>query len=210
MKTVNKKLMAVAVAGVLGLGSVSAMAEDGLSANMAFTNDYTWRGVTQSGNDPATQGGLDYAKGPISVGMWGSSITSGTELDFYGAYNFGPVTVGAIYYYYPTAGGSFYEVNVGGDVGPVSLMASYSPDVGGVSTTYLEAGYSVEVSKGINVDLHVGNGDSYQTASAGNATDYSLGVSGSVAGLDWSAAYVKSDAAADDKGKTVVSISKSM
>jgi len=210
MKTVNKKLLAVAVAGVLGMGSVSAMAADGLSANVGFVNDYTWRGVTQSANDPATQGGLDYAKGPFSVGMWGSSITAGTELDFYGSYNFGPVAVGAIYYYYPTAGGSFYEVNVGGDVGPVSLMASYSPDVGGVSTTYVEASYSLEVSKGVNLDFHVGNGDSYKTASAGNATDYSLGVSGSAAGLDLSLAYVKSDAAADDKGKTVFSVSKSM
>jgi len=210
MKTVNKKLLAVAVAGVLGMGSVSAMAEDGVSANVGFTSDYAWRGVTQSANDPAVQGGFDYTKGAASVGIWGSSITVGPEIDVYGSYSFGPVNVGAIYYYYPTAGGSFYEVNVGGDIGPVSLMASYSPDVGGVSTTYVEAGYSFEMTKGVNLDLHVGNGDSYTTVSGGNATDYSLGVSGAYGGFDMSLAYVKSDASADDKGKTIFAVTKSM
>jgi len=214
MKTVNKKLLAVAVAGVLGMGSVSAMAADGVTANVGFTSDYAWRGVTQSANDPAVQGGFDYAKGAASVGIWGSSINwgPGAEMDFYGSYSFGPVNVGAIYYYYPSAGGSFYEVNVGGDVGPVSLMASYTPDNAGsgVSATYVEASYSLEMTKGVNLDLHVGNGDIYQTASLGNATDYSIGVSGAVSGFDMSLAYVKSDAAADDKGKTIFSVSKSM
>ena len=210
MKTVNKKLMAVAVAGVLGMGSVSAMAEDGVSANVGFTSDYAWRGVTQNNDNPAIQGGFDYAKGPASVGIWGSSLdTNGTEIDLYGAYSFGPVTVGAIYYYYPS-GGSFYEANVGGDIGPVSLMASYSPDVAGSSTTYVEAGYSFEMTKGVSLDLHVGNGDSYTTSSGGNATDYSVGVSGSAAGFDMSLAYVKSDSSSDDKGKTIFAVSKSM
>lgn len=210
MKTINKTLMAVAVAGTLGMGSVSAMAEDGVSANVGFTTNYTWRGVTQSANDPAVQGGFDYTKGAASFGIWGSSITVGPEIDLYGSYSFGPVTVGAIYYYYPTAGGSFYEVNVGGDVGPVSLMASYSPDVGGVSTTYLEAGYSFEMSKGLNLDLHVGSGDSYTNASGGNAVDYSIGVSGSAAGFDWSVAGVSSDGDIGNESKAVVSVSKSM
>lgn len=212
MKTVNKKLLAVAVAGVLGMGSVSAMAEDGVSANVGFVSDYAWRGVTQSSNNPTVQGGFDYAMGAASFGIWGSSLdTGGTETDLYGAYSFGPVTVGAIYYYYGTPG-DFYEVNVGGDLGPVSLMASYTPDNGGsgTSATYLEASYSLEMTKGVNLDVHVGNGDSYQTVSAGNATDYSIGVSGAYGGFDMSLAYVKSDAAADDKGKTIFAVSKSM
>ena len=207
MKTVNKKLLAVAVAGVLGMGSVSAMAEDGVSANVGFTSDYAWRGVTQNNDQPAIQGGFDYAKGPASVGIWGSSLdTNGTEVDLYGAYSFGAVTVGAIYYYYPS-GGSFYEANVGGDLGPVSLMYSYDPDN---KTNYLEAGYSVDIASGVSLDLHVGNGDSYQTASGSNATDYSVGVSGAYKGFDLSLAYVKSDAAADDKSKAIFAVTKSM
>jgi uncharacterized protein (TIGR02001 family) len=207
MKTVNKKLLAVAVAGVLGMGgSVSAMAEDGLSANVGFVSNYVWRGLTASDDKPAIQGGFDYADGEWSVGVWGSSLGvtyPGPEVDLYGSYNFGPVAVGAIYYAYPSQTGSdFYEVNIGGDVGPVSLMASYSPDVGGVSTTYVEAGYSFEMTKGVSLDLHLG---SYTDPTS--IYDYSIGVSGSAGGFDLG---LTATGIQDGDSKAFVSVSKSI
>ena len=202
MKTVNKKLLAVAVAGVLGMSAAAPAAmADGVSANVGFVSDYVWRGVTQNNSNPAIQGGFDYASGDASVGIWGSSISTGAEIDLYGAYSFGPVSVGAIYYYYPEAGGSFYEVNVGGDVGPVSLKASYSPDVGGVATTYVEAGYSFEMTKGVSLDLHAG---SYTDPSL---YDYSIGVSGSAGGFDLG---VTATGLQDGDSKAFVSVSKSI
>ena len=199
MKTVNKKLLAVAVAGVLGMGSVSAMAADGVSANVGFVSDYVWRGDTQSNNKPAVQGGFDYASGPFSVGIWGSSLgntAAGPEVDVYGAYSFGAVSLGAIYYAYPSQTGvDFYEVNLSGDVGPVSLMYSYNPDGG---ADYIEAGYSVEVSKGISLDLHAGKAKDVDA-------DYSVGFSGSYGGFDLGLTY-----ASKTEGTTFVSVSKSM
>ena len=215
MKKLTSSLIA---AGVIAGASMSApvMAE-GPSMNVNITNDYIWRGVTQSGNKAAIQGGLDWEMDKVSFGVWGSSLydsnpaltnpgSGGSEIDLYGAYNFGPVSVGAIYYYYDTAGGSFYEVNAGGDVGPVSLAASYAPDGGAY---YLEGSGSFPVGKA-SLDFHLGYGDSYTTASGGTALDYSVAVSGSAAGLDMALGYWKSDAAADSEGKVFVNIGKSM
>jgi uncharacterized protein (TIGR02001 family) len=204
MKKLTSSLIA---AGVIAGASMSApvMAE-GPSMNVNFTNDYIWRGVTQSGNKAAIQGGLDWEKDKLSWGVWGSSVTAGSEIDVYGSYNFGPVSVGAIYYYYDQAGGSFYEVNAGGDVGPVSLAASYAPDGGAY---YLEGSGSFPVGKA-SIDLHLGYGDSYTTASGGTALDYSVAVSTSAIGLDMALGYWKSDAAADSEGKVFVNIGKSM
>lgn len=201
MKVINKSLLAVAVAGTLGMGSVSVMAEDGVSANMAFVSDYIWRGQSQSNKKAAVQGGIDYAKGDFSFGTWGSSLGStytGAEIDLYASYKAGPVTIGGIYYYYPLAGGNFYEINVGGDLGPVGLMYSYNPDTQG---SYAEASYSLEMTKGVSLDLHAGYGDKNV------GTDYSIGISGSAGGLDLAVV-----GASHDTGGSVafVSVGKSM
>lgn len=186
MKTINKALLAVAVAGTLGMGSVSAVAA-GPSGNVSIVSNYVWRGDSQTGDNPAVQGGLDWEKDKASFGVWGSAVTGGSELDVYGSYNFGPVTVGAIYYYYPGQTGlDFYEVNVGGDVGPVSLMASYNPDSAAASSYYIEAGYSFELSKGVSLDLHAGQAENL-------TADFSIGVSTSAAGLDIGATYASKD-----------------
>lgn len=216
MKNVNKKLMVMAVAGVLGMGSVSAMAADGLSANVSLVSNYLWRGVVQADkeNQMTVQGGFDYTSGPVSFGTWGSSLYgAGTEQDFYGSYAAGPVTVGAIYYYYGTPS-DFYEVNVGGDVGPVSLMASYTPDNAGSGSSayYVEAGYSMPLGSA-SLDLHAGTGTSYTTTSGGAAYDASIGVSGTYGGLDLAAVYSTTSAdpasITGSQGQFAVSASKS-
>ena len=58
-----------------------------VSANVAFTSDYVWRGMTQS-DGPAIQGGFDYeADGGFYAGIWGSNVNfndgAGSELDLY-------------------------------------------------------------------------------------------------------------------------------
>ena len=196
MKTVNKKLLAVAVAGVLGMGAVPAMA-DGLSANVGMVSNYVWRGDSQTNDKAAIQGGFDYAKGPVSIGTWASSLVSGTEIDLYGSYSFGPVTVGLIDYYYTADNSNSYELNIGGDLGPVSLMYSYAPDGG---AWYAEGSYSMEISKGYSLGVHVGTTDASEA-------DYTIGVSTSAGGFDLGlTGYGKQNA---DSG-AFVSVSKSM
>jgi uncharacterized protein (TIGR02001 family) len=83
-----------------------------ISGNVALTTDYTFRGVSQTDESPAIQGGLDLSAGSFYAGTWASNINFGTgganlELDVYGGYKFeaGPVAfdVGVIGYLYPGA-----------------------------------------------------------------------------------------------------------
>ena len=57
----------------------TAMAEGEWSGNVAMTSDYTWRGVSQSNEDPAIQGGFDYANGLFYAGTWASNVDFGDD-----------------------------------------------------------------------------------------------------------------------------------
>ena len=64
-------LAALAVHGV-------ALAEDGspFSANVGFTTDYIFRGISQTSGNPAVQGGIDYAHASgLYAGVWGSNVS---------------------------------------------------------------------------------------------------------------------------------------
>ena len=105
-----------------GLISVPAFAADApasphtLTGNIALTSDYVFRGVSQSQNGPAIQGGFDYSHASgFYLGTWGSNVdwvsaggyktNSSMEIDLYGGYKgaMGDIgyDVGAITYYYP-------------------------------------------------------------------------------------------------------------
>lgn len=83
-----------------------------VSANVALTTDYRFRGVSLSAGDPAVQGGVDVAhESGFYVGTWASSIDGGPaygelEFDIYGGWS-GEVSdgvtldVGLLYYLYP-------------------------------------------------------------------------------------------------------------
>ena len=81
--------LAVTLAGALATPAVAQDAEDALpegwsvSANLAFTTDYRWRGVSFSDGDFAVQGGFDLAhENGFYAGVWASSIeTYGGILD---------------------------------------------------------------------------------------------------------------------------------
>lgn len=101
-----KKLMGLAVlagATISGVGAANAE----VSANIALTTDYVFRGISLSGNDPAIQGGFDYSHGIFYAGVWGSSLSEGMELDLYAGVTptTGPVEwdLGVIGYFYPGA-----------------------------------------------------------------------------------------------------------
>src|SRR5262245_21693431 len=80
------------------------------SGSVSYTTDYVFRGISQSGNEGAVQGGLELSCGKFYVGVAGSSVAAyvngfGSEVDIYGGYKttFGrfAVDVGFIYYTYP-------------------------------------------------------------------------------------------------------------
>ncbi len=78
-------VLATAVAAVLTSGVAAAE----LSGNAAFTSNYIWRGVTQTTDQAAGQGGVDWGFGSgFYVGTWVSNVDfsglgDGYEMDVY-------------------------------------------------------------------------------------------------------------------------------
>jgi uncharacterized protein (TIGR02001 family) len=83
------------------------------TGNLSLTSNYVFRGISQTFDDPAIQGGFDYAHASgFYLGTWASNVSSASynnasmELDFYGGYN-GKINddfsynVGLVQYYYP-------------------------------------------------------------------------------------------------------------
>ena len=126
----NKKIVTAAVAAAMMAGVGVAQAAE-VSGNVALTSDYKFRGISQSDESAAIQGGFDVAFEPgFYIGTWGSSVdfdcndidvpdghpeVSGAcsgldgslELDGYAGWS-GPIgdtdfgiDVGYIYYAYP-------------------------------------------------------------------------------------------------------------
>jgi uncharacterized protein (TIGR02001 family) len=101
------------------------------TANLTLTNDYRYRGISQSNFRPAIQGGFDYAHSSgFYIGNWNSSISwisdsasaagnsasAPIEMDFYGGYKYEwskgfTADVGILQYYYPTTNLSAFAVN---------------------------------------------------------------------------------------------------
>jgi len=81
------------------------------SANIGVTSNYMFRGLTQTDDGAAVQGGLDYAhESGVYVGTWASNVDfgdgfTGYELDgwigFAGAFEQLNYDLGYIYYAYP-------------------------------------------------------------------------------------------------------------
>ncbi|NRD72964.1 hypothetical protein HQQ94_06870 [Shewanella sp. VB17] len=76
---------------LLALIALPSTAIAGLSSTVTATSDYTFNGVSQTGNNPALQASLDYAADDNwYVGTWASNFDYGSgddtwlELDFYG------------------------------------------------------------------------------------------------------------------------------
>ncbi|MDD3529832.1 MAG: TorF family putative porin, partial [Gallionellaceae bacterium] len=71
----NKLVTVLALCGLSTL-SLPVLAEDGphsITGNLAFVSDYAFRGISQTDEDPAIQGGFDYAHASgFYLGVWGS------------------------------------------------------------------------------------------------------------------------------------------
>ena len=146
---------------IMSLASVSSYA--GVSANVSFTTDYIWRGMTQS-DGPAVQGGFDYeADSGFYAGFWGSNVNfnngNGQELDCYAGYGFSlgdvGVDVGYITYDYPDSDPDlkFEEIYLGFSIGDLGLTYASGQD---------EAPDYIEVSYGIGpVSISYGDYDEY-------------------------------------------------
>ena len=108
----KKTLIATSIASAVSLSALTlpSVAAAEVSANVGVVSNYFFRGVTQTQDSAAVQGGLDYAhESGFYAGTWGSTVDfdDGTsyELDLYAGYggSIGDLgyDVGYVYYAYP-------------------------------------------------------------------------------------------------------------
>lgn len=66
---------------LISLVSIASFTQAKTSKNISLVSDYVWRGVSQTDNGPALQGGMDYKNGSAYASVWFSNIEdqSGSE-----------------------------------------------------------------------------------------------------------------------------------
>jgi uncharacterized protein (TIGR02001 family) len=116
----RKTIIAAALSAAAALPGVAnaqaaASSPHTLTGNMAIVSDYRFRGISQTFEQPAIQGGIDYSHASgFYLGNWNSSVSGlsypsggGIEMDLYGGFKkaFGDFgfDVGLLQYYYPKA-----------------------------------------------------------------------------------------------------------
>lgn len=184
------------ILAAFGLLGAAAAADAEVTSAWTLASDYDLRGITQSAQDPAVQGSIDYAAASgWYIGAWGSNIDFGDELDtdlevdvytgFSGGSSAGlGYNVGIIHYSYVGERDLDYmEIYAGLSKDWFKAKASYSNDFGGDSTAGKTPSFYVETSavfplpQNLSVLAHAGYsfGD-YWDRSNNEYFDYSLGV----------------------------------
>lgn len=204
-------------ATILAAAMLTPTAQAEISANVALTTDYVWRGVSQNQEDPALQGGFDYAHDSgFYVGTWGSNVNFGgasTELDIYAGWSTElesglGLDFGIIEYTYHgsdvASDLNFTEYYAG--VSYAGFGAIYS--VGDELDDQWEVSYGYDFESGLSLAAAFGDytlGDDYQY--------FSLGGSMEVGGVGLDLTYYSTDTEAvddipDTDDRVVFTISK--
>ncbi|WP_161965843.1 TorF family putative porin [Steroidobacter cummioxidans] len=184
------------ILAALGMLGAATAANAGVSSTWTLASDYDFRGITQSAQDPAIQGSIDYAANSgWYVGAWGSNVDFGPgvgvdlEVDVYTGFSGQSegglgYDVGLVYYTYPDESDyNYFEAygSISKDWFKGKLW--YSNDFGGKSTSgstpafYAEANGAFPLPKNFTLQAHAGYsfGD-YWSNSNSEYFDYSLGV----------------------------------
>ena len=145
---------------------ISGAANAALEANIGATSNYLWRGVTQSSDDGAISGGLDYSHDSgLYAGTWVSSLGgTGSEVDYYAGFSGETESVGYdvgyIYYQYDDASlADFAEVY--GSVTMSGVTAGIASEVytqGGtdLDQTYYSLSSDFELTDGFGLTATAG------------------------------------------------------
>lgn len=144
------KIALAAAAATVALSGAAMAEELKLSYNIGVTSDYVFRGVSQTQEDPAIQGGVDATYGIGYAGVWASNVDFGAddpaaEIDLYAGVRptIGDTSLdlGVLYYGYTKDKGltpgsySYVELKAAASraVGPATfgVAAYYSPEFPG-------------------------------------------------------------------------------
>lgn len=193
-----------------------------LTANVTLASQYRYRGLMQTNNKPAIQGGFDFTHASgLYLGNWNSSVSwlndgnndvsAPVEMDFYGGYkgNLAPdVTfdLGVLQYYYPGDYPSGYtspdttELYAGVGYGPVMFKYSVAmTNLFGFADSkysqYFDLSGNFDTGFwGLTVNAHVGR-QTVRNLTDGAYTDWKLGLTKDFGqGLAISVAYIDTNA----------------
>jgi uncharacterized protein (TIGR02001 family) len=180
-----------------------------ISANVAITTNYMFRGVSQTNNGPAIQGGFDYEYSPLNLyaGVWGSNIDSdgydgaSMELDIYAGWSpswqGADFDIGYLRYQYPKTGTSEnntdeWHIGVSYDVMGYftpGYTAYYSDDFFGLGNAWYHD-VSVEVPLPYDFTLSGHYGWNRFDDSSSNYQDYKVGISRELYGIGFDLSWV--------------------
>jgi len=206
-----KKILAIVAMALITATAAQAQ----ISGNLGLTSDYRFRGVSQTQNAPAVQGGIDYNHvSGLYVGNWNSSVSSqlytngaGVESDVYAGFRkqvFGNFTldVGSYNYFYPRAGtnGSFDTNEVFAGIGYKELvsvkyshaLSDYFGTANSKNSYYVQADAAIPVVGKLLAVAHVGRTEVNNSPSL-NYTDYNFGVAYDLQGWNLAAKYYMND-----------------
>jgi uncharacterized protein (TIGR02001 family) len=160
--------------------ALSGAAQADVTSTITLTSDYDFRGISQTGEEPAVQLSIDYAhEAGFYAGIWGSNVgpfsdggidTASTEVDVYGGYKMSVGDLGLDFglTYYTWAGASdlnFGEIYAKATFSVLSAGLFYSNDFGGKATGdsgdsafYVYADVNVPVGP-VNLLAHAGLSD---------------------------------------------------
>jgi uncharacterized protein (TIGR02001 family) len=176
-----------------------------LTGTVTAVSDYNWRGITQTSQDPALQGSIDFSmENGFYVGAWASNVDFGdccdeeVEVDLYAGFSGGDVVtwdVGFQYYWYPGADDlDFPEVYAGLGYKWFETKLWYSSDFANYSEQawYLEGNAAYELPANFGLEAHIGysTGDGIEEAyGQDDYFDWSVGVTYSLSHFDLGLKY---------------------
>ncbi|WP_304546254.1 TorF family putative porin [Sulfurimonas microaerophilic] len=133
-----KLSLAAALAATMGMAS-DITSEIGVSANVSMTSNYMWRGMSQTSNSPAIQGGFDLDYKGFYVGTWGSNVAGETPEN--SLTNYGEANMELDLY----AGYSSEFAGIGYDIGFLQFVYPGNTKESGWGEAYLGLSYDLEV-----------------------------------------------------------------
>jgi uncharacterized protein (TIGR02001 family) len=189
-----------------------SVAQAEVTGNLGLTSDYRFRGVSQTQNAPAVQGGIDYNhKSGFYVGNWNSSVSSdlytngsGVESDLYAGFKSKflgfDLDVGSMNYFYPRATNNTStnfdtnELYVAVGKGPLTAkvsnsLSNYFGTANSKNSQYYQADIAQPLGKSkISLLAHIGRTEVNNKSSL-NYTDYNVGLGYNLQGWDLAAKY---------------------
>jgi len=223
----------VAISSLIGAALIACTAQAEITANVALSSDYMFRGISQTDNTPAISGGFDYShESGFYAGVWASNVDenffpgANVEIDTYvgwgGSADSWSYDVGVLRYNYPGVKNS--DTNTNEAYGSLGYDFGVASVTGGIAMSDDFFGAENSEYYSLGVDIPVGDyavAIGYGRQDMDEAQDYehySFGVSGEIVSLGWDLTWHDSDKDADiaagdsnlTDGRVVFTLSKSL